>query len=145
MLDATQHYAQPLDLERIFRWHRLLSPVRESLLPVRMRVGELRGNEPMQVVSGRLENPTVHVEAPPRDGLETQVDAFLAWFAQSANASSLDPLLLDITAWLSWFLQTLLDSLEHALLRIDRVLGKARFWRRPPGGGRSTRYEIDWP
>ena len=101
MLDATQHYAQPLDLERIFRWHRLLSPVRESLLPVRMRVGELRANEPMQVVSGRLEK--------------------------------------------SWFLQTLLDSLEHALLRIDRVLGKARFWRRPPGGGRSTRYEIDWP
>jgi len=45
----------------------------------------------------------------------------------------------------SWFLQTLLDSLEHALLRIDRVLGKARFWRRLPGGGRSTRYEIDWP
>ncbi|MEX5491398.1 Fic family protein, partial [Pseudomonas fulva] len=32
---------------------------------------------------------------------------------------------LDITPWLTWFLQTLLRSLEQALARIDRVLGKA--------------------
>jgi hypothetical protein len=60
---------------------------------------------------------------------------------------------LDITEWLTWFLQNLLDSLEHALLRIDRVLGKVvnrllegtgkGFVRKLPGGGRSTRYEID--
>lgn len=271
MVDATQHYASPLDLPRLFHWHRLLFPAQETLLPVRIRVGELRGDEPMQVVSGRLDKPTVHFEAPPRAGLDTQVDTFLAWFDSSAKASTLDPLLragiahfwfvtlhpfddgngrltraitdlalaqaehqairfytmsasiladrsgyyrvleqsqkgdLDITAWLLWFLQTLLDSLEQALLRIDRVLGKARFWRqhgeyvlsaeqrkvinrlldggergfadginasqyqavakvskatatrhlsdltekgllrRLPGGGRSTRYEIDWP
>ena len=35
---------------------------------------------------------------------------------------------MDITHWLAWFLETLLRSLEHALLRIDRVLVKARFW-----------------
>ena len=271
MVDATQHYARPLDRPRLFHWHRLLFPAQDTLLPVRIRVGELRGDEPMQVVSGRLDKPTVHFEAPPRDGLDTQVDAFLAWFESTANTSTLDPLLragiahfwfvtlhpfddgngrltraitdlalaqaehqairfytmsasiladrtgyyrvleqsqkgdLDITEWLLWFLQTLLDSLEQALLRIDRILGKARFWRkhgehmlsaeqrkvinrlldggergfgdginasqyqavakvskatatrhlsdltekgllrRLPGGGRSTRYEIDWP
>lgn len=36
---------------------------------------------------------------------------------------------LDITAWLQWFLKTLLNSLEQALARIDRVLVKARFWQ----------------
>lgn len=256
MVDATQHYARPLDLPRLLHWHRLLFPAQETLLPVRIRIGELRGDVPMQVVS---------------EGLDTQVDTFLAWFEASANTSTLDPLLragiahfwfvilhpfddgngrltravtdlalaqaehqairfytmsasiladrsgyfrvleqsqkgdLDITPWLLWFLQTLLDSLEQALLRIDRALGKARFWRqhgehmlsaeqrkvihrlldggergftdginasqyqavarvskatatrhladlmekglvrRLPGGGRSTRYEIDWP
>lgn len=36
---------------------------------------------------------------------------------------------LDITSWLQWFLATLLNSLEQALARIDRVLVKARFWQ----------------
>lgn len=36
---------------------------------------------------------------------------------------------LDITAWLQWCLATLLNSLEQALARIDRVLVKARFWQ----------------
>lgn len=35
---------------------------------------------------------------------------------------------LDITRWLTWFLETLLRSLEQALLNIDRILTKARFW-----------------
>ena len=246
MVDATQHHAKALDLPRLFHWHRLLFPAGETPLPVRMRVGELR------------------------DGLDGQVDAFLAWFETSASSATVDPLLragiahfwfvtlhpfddgngrltraitdlalaqaehqairfysmsasilaersgyyrvleqsqnggLDITDWLLWFLQALLDSLQQALSRIDRVLGKARFWRRHgeqmlsaeqrkvinrlldggergfehginasqyqtvakvskatatrhlgdltekgllrrlPGGGRSTRYEIDW-
>ena len=37
---------------------------------------------------------------------------------------------LDITPWLLWFLDTLKESLEQALLRIDRVLIKATFWQR---------------
>jgi Fic family protein len=36
---------------------------------------------------------------------------------------------LDITAWLKWFLQTLLQSLQQAMARIDRVLAKVRFWQ----------------
>ena len=47
----------------------------------------------MQVVSGRLDNPTVHFEAPPREVLEPQLDAFLAWFEHSRADASLDPLL----------------------------------------------------
>jgi len=36
---------------------------------------------------------------------------------------------LDITAWMQWFLDTLKQSLEAALDRIDFVLQKARFWQ----------------
>ena len=195
LLDATQTNQQPLDLERLYAWHRWLFPNDDSLMARPLLIGALRGDEPMQVVSGRLDRPTVHFEAPPRAGLEQQLADFLDWFERSRSDASLDPLLragiahfwfvtlhpfddgngrltraitdlalaqgehqtirfyamsasilddragyyrileasqkgpLDITAWLQWFLATLLNSLEQALARIDRVLTKARFWQ----------------
>jgi Fic family protein len=39
----------------------------------------------MQVVSDRLDRPTVHVEAPPRAGLEEQLTDFPAWFESSRS------------------------------------------------------------
>ncbi|HCL3480140.1 TPA: Fic family protein [Pseudomonas aeruginosa] len=195
LLDATCAYQQPLDLQRLFTWHGWLFPSDDQLLARPLRIGMLRGEEPMQVVSGRLDRPTVHFEAPPRAGLEAQLGDFLAWFESSRSDASLDPFLragiahfwfvtlhpfddgngrltraitdlalaqgeqqairfyamsasilddragyyrileasqkgsLDITAWLQWFLDTLLKSLEQALVRIDRVLVKARFWQ----------------
>jgi Fic family protein len=195
MLDATQQHHRALTLERVRHWHTLLFPAPESLLSHSIRVGDLRGDEPMQVVSGRVDQPTVHFEAPPRLGLEAQLDAFFDWFNRSQDDASVDPLLragvahfwfvtlhpfddgngrltraitdlalaqaenqairfyamsasilgdrggyyailersqkdgLDITRWLEWFLNTLLHTLEQAIKRIDRVLGKARFWQ----------------
>ena len=93
LLDATSAHQQPLDLQRLYRWHRWLFPVDDNLLARPLRVGTLRGEEPMQVVSGRLDRPTVHFEAPPREGLEEQLDDFLAWFENSRRDASLDPLL----------------------------------------------------
>ena len=94
MLDATQHFAEPLTLERLLGWHEWLFPDQDTDLATRsMRVGALRGDDPMQVVSGRLDRPTVHFEAPPRQGLERQVDNFLDWFESSRNQAGLDPLL----------------------------------------------------
>lgn len=195
MLDATGGYDRPLDLPRLFTWHRWLFPENAGLLTPALPVGELRDEAPMQVISGRIDKPRVHFEAPPRAGLEAQLQAFLDWFETSCDEHHLDPLLragiahfwfvtlhpfadgngrltraltdlalaqgeqqairfyamsasilddragyytvlersqkgsLDITEWLQWFLATLLRSLEHALLRIDRVLIKARFWQ----------------
>jgi Fic family protein len=94
MLDATQHFAKPLTLERLLDWHEWLFPEQQTDLAARsIRVGALRGDEPMQVVSGRLDRPTVHFEAPPRQGLERQLDAFLGWFESSRHQAGLDPLL----------------------------------------------------
>lgn len=94
MLDATQHYAEPLTLERLLDWHEWLFPEQDMAVAVRpIRVGALRGDDPTQVVSGRLDRPTVHFEAPPRLGLERQLEAFLQWFEGSRHDTSLDPLL----------------------------------------------------
>ncbi|WP_161865964.1 Fic family protein [Pseudomonas yangonensis] len=195
LLDATCMHQQPLDEQRLFTWHRWLFPTDDQLLARPLHIGTLRGEEPMQVVSGRIDRPAVHFEAPPRAGLEAQLTDFLAWFESSRSDASLDPFLragiahfwfvtlhpfddgngrltraitdlalaqgeqqairfyamsasilddragyyrilegsqkggLDITSWLQWFLATLLNSLEQALARIDRVLIKARFWQ----------------
>jgi Fic family protein len=71
----------------------LLFPAQESALSRGIQVGALRGDDPMQVVSGRVDRPTVHFEASPRHGLEAQLDAFFHWFNNSHSDARLDPLL----------------------------------------------------
>ncbi|MDR6608424.1 Fic family protein [Pseudomonas synxantha] len=94
MLDATRHFAEPLTLDRLLDWHEWLFPEQDGDLAARaIRVGALRGDEPMQVVSGRLDKPTVHFEAPPRPGLERQLEIFLDWFESGRSQAGLDPLL----------------------------------------------------
>ena len=94
MLDATRRFAEPLSSERLLEWHRWLFPDQDSELTSRsLRVGALRGDEPMQVVSGRIDRPTVHFEAPPREGLEEQLEQFLQWFEASQHQTALDPML----------------------------------------------------
>jgi Fic family protein len=197
LLDATQNYEESLTLVRLYQWHEYLFPKSEddSFLLEKIKVGTLRGNEAMQVVSGPHNKRTVHFEAPPRDGLHNQLENFMAWLDESREDSTLDPLLraglahfwfvtlhpfddgngrlarvvsdyvlaqgerqsiryyamaasimenrksyyeilestqkgsLDITGWMSWFLDTLKDTFESALSKIDLVLQKAMFWQ----------------
>lgn len=93
LLDATHAHQQPLDEQRLFTWHRWLFPSDDQLLARPLHIGTLRGEEPMQVVSGRIDRPTVHFEAPPRTGLEAQLADFLTWFESSRKDASLDPFL----------------------------------------------------
>lgn len=94
MLDATHGFDEPLTLARLLEWHTWLFPAEEAMFSARpILVGTLRGDEPMQVVSGRLDRPTVHFEAPPRQRLEQQIERFLSWFEASRDQVSLDPLL----------------------------------------------------
>ncbi|WP_448095912.1 Fic family protein [Luteibacter yeojuensis] len=93
MLDATRNDRAPLDLPRLLHWHTLLFPTGGNVLPLSLRTGELRGEEPMRVVSGRMDRPRDHFQAPPRPGLESQLDVFLDWFSSSRENPALDPLL----------------------------------------------------
>ncbi|PJG84487.1 Fic family protein [Conservatibacter flavescens] len=90
LFDALENRQHPLTLSRLLQWHEWLFPTQGLQL---VRVGALRGNEPMQVVSGRIDRPTVHFEAPPREILENELDRFIHWFNQSRHDVELDPLL----------------------------------------------------
>jgi Fic family protein len=82
LLDATRRHDVPLTRERLCAWQAALFPTGRSGLRA-IRVGRLRGPQPMQVVSGRMGGERVHFEAPPRSRLEAEIDRFLAWFEAS--------------------------------------------------------------
>ena len=90
LLGATRERGQRLTQEQLCQWQTMLFPDGPGLLS-EIRVGDLRGDQPMQVVSGRIDRPHVHFEAPPRDRLEGELEAFLDWF--NHPPAVLDPLL----------------------------------------------------
>lgn len=73
----------------------------------------------MQVVSGRLDRPKVHFEAPPRERLEHEVDQFFAWFESSRHDPELDPL---VRAGLAHFWFVTLHPFEDGNGRIARAI-----------------------
>ena len=89
LLEATGDTEHALSVELLCQWQAALFP--EPPLLGNVRIGELRGDEPMQVVSGRIDRPEVHFEAPPRKGLEDELQRFVDWFNQPP--AGLDPIL----------------------------------------------------
>jgi Fic family protein len=87
LADSTQNL-QPLTLERLFAWHSALFPSGRSGLSL-ILVGMLRGEEPMQVLSGAIGRERVHYEAPPRNRLEEEMHRFLEWFNGPRNSSAI--------------------------------------------------------
>ena len=79
LLDATRRHDVPLTRKRLFGWQAALFPTGHSGLHA-IRVGKLRGKEPMQVVAGIAGRERVHFVAPPNDRLGPEVDRFLSWF-----------------------------------------------------------------
>ncbi|MFI4956331.1 MAG: Fic family protein [Gammaproteobacteria bacterium] len=118
MFDAIEHIDLPMTLERLFQWHRWIFPADMFTLH-NVRIGELRGNEPMQVVSGRIDKPKIHYEAPPRDILEHELNVFIEWFNQSRQEPLLDPMLRAAICHL-WFV--VIHPFEDGNGRITRAL-----------------------
>lgn len=122
--DAIGNWQQPLTLERLLQWHAWLFPTDSSLIQreqiaQRVRGGQLRGDEPMQVVSGRIDRPKVHFEAPPREVLENELSCFIDWFNRSRDDANLDPLLRAGIAHF-WFIT--IHPLEDGNGRLARLL-----------------------
>ncbi len=89
MLDATQHYDQPLSADRLFDWHAALFPTGRSGMS-KINVGAWRDDKkgPMQVVSGPIGKERVHYEAPVAGRLRGEMKKFLEWF-EKANSTDL--------------------------------------------------------
>ncbi|MDT3320254.1 Fic family protein [Shewanella baltica] len=118
MLDALKNLETELTLERILGWHQQLFPQGYTLFnPV--IGGTLRGDTPMQVVSGRIDKPRVHFEAPSRATLDAELSQFIEWFNASRQAQGLDPLIRAAITHL-WFVT--LHPLDDGNGRITRLL-----------------------
>lgn len=85
MVDLYGSYAEPLDHETLFRWHGMLMSGNRQI----GTIGGYRTHEDaMQIVSGRLDNPTVFYEAPPSAQVPAEMSAFIDWFNGSAPGGS---------------------------------------------------------
>jgi len=80
LLEATSSLDAPLTLATLNHWHgRLFAAGPDGLRAI--RIGELRDEASMQVLSGAIGRERLHFEAPPRDQLEEQLEVFLDWVA----------------------------------------------------------------
>ncbi len=117
MRDAVTAWQQPLSLSVLLQWHRWLFQGYTSLMQ-KVIPGELRGDAPMQIVSGPLQRPNVHFEAPPRSVIEYELDQFVRWF-NSSQQSDIDPIVRAGIAHL-WFVT--IHPFEDGNGRITRAL-----------------------
>ena len=77
MADVYTNWAAPLQSEELFRWHAMLMAGNRYI----ETVGAYRRHEDaMQIVSGSVDRPTIHFEAPPSPRVPDEMARFIAWF-----------------------------------------------------------------
>jgi Fic family protein len=77
LADLYRRWGDPLDDRTLFQWHQWLMQGRTDL----RTIGDYRKHaEPMQIVSGRIERPKVHFEAPPSSRVAVEMAKFCRWF-----------------------------------------------------------------
>ncbi len=89
LMDARKSSEFHLTDEKLFAWHASLFPTGYSGLH-KINMGEYRGQEQMQIVSGPFEKEKVHYIAPPRNQLDAEMKTLLTFVN---NTVETDPLL----------------------------------------------------
>ena len=81
MVDLYRNFAQPLSHDMLFGWHSMIMNGRRDV----EAIGAYRKHaDAMQVVSGRIDAPTVHFEAPPSTQVRKEMKRFIDWFNATA-------------------------------------------------------------
>jgi len=76
MVEVRQTYNNPLSSQILKEWHKLLFYKTQHI-----NVGQWRSQTaPMQVVSGRVDDPKIHFEAPPSSQVALEMKKFIEWF-----------------------------------------------------------------
>ena len=92
MVDLYLNFNEKLSHQNLFDWHKMLTNGRRDLLDI----GKYRTHlDPMQIVSGRVDKPNIHFEAPPSAIVETEMEQFVYWFNEvhfGINKTNLLPL-----------------------------------------------------
>lgn len=81
MVDVYSNYGSPLTHDTLCRWHKMLLSHQRSLETIG---GYRQHGDAMQIVSGRIDRPKVHFEAPPSAQIRREMDAFVDWFNRTA-------------------------------------------------------------
>jgi Fic family protein len=83
LADLYRRWNDTLDDATLFQWHQWLMQGRAELRAIG---GYRRHEEPMRVVSGRLDRPKVHFEAPPSSAVAAEMARFCHWFNDTNSA-----------------------------------------------------------
>jgi len=89
MTDLYANYNQKVTKSKLCRWNQLILQGRYNIEDV----GKYRTHEdPMQIVSGSMQYPIVHFEAPPSDRVEQEMAEFLRWLNKKEDSLAFYPL-----------------------------------------------------
>ena len=116
LLEATTQIDTPLSIDILCQWQASLFT--GPSLTETLRIGKLRGDDLMQVVSGRIDRPTVHFEAPPGSRLDAELKRFTRWFNRPPE-KDMDPFVRAGIAHL-WFIT--LHPFDDGNGRVARAL-----------------------
>ncbi len=86
MLDAVNHYAQPLTKEKLCAWQAAFFPMGFSE-GLQIEVGKYRSHEE-NIVSGMFGREKVHYIAPSPQRIEGEMEKFLDWFNKGEDENS---------------------------------------------------------
>lgn len=120
MVDLYRNYNLPLAHEQLFNWHKMLTNGRRDLTDI----GTYRTHEDaMQVVSGRLDKPNVHFEAPPSYKMEQEMELFVSWF-NNTHINDQNSVLPLVRAGISHLYFVSIHPFEDGNGRIARALAE---------------------
>ncbi len=120
MFDVYSNYAKPLTHKILYRWHEMLLSHERRL----DTIGAYRQHKDvMQIVSGRLDRPTVHFESPPSQHVPDEMDRYLEWFNRTAPDAK-DPLPALTRAGLSHLYFESIHPFEDGNGRLGRALAE---------------------
>ena len=120
MVDLYRSFSRPLSGEMLFAWHRMVTSGRRDLAGI----GKYRTTrEPMQVVSGPIDAPTVHFEAPPSKQVPAEMKRFVSWFNRTAPGNK-EPLPAITHAGTAHLFFESIHPFEDGNGRIGRVIAE---------------------
>jgi Fic family protein len=118
LTEVTSTLDEPLTVDGLCQWQSALFP--QAPLLRQLRIGELRDNAPMQVVSQSAGRETVHFEAPPRADLDLQLTLFTTWFNIDSQQSEHSVGIIRAALAHLWFIT--LHPFEDGNGRVARAL-----------------------
>ena len=118
MIDVYENFESDINHEMLFSWNKMLTNGRRDL----QDIGRYRTHpEPMQIISGTLNKPKIHFEAPPSLKVPDEMEKFIQWFNQTAPNGASPLSTLSRASMAHWYFVSI-HPFEDGNGRIARAL-----------------------